>query len=332
MCPRHYLADLKLLRLVEFLPGFDRTNHWISYWKLNYHGKQSLPLSASHQGTTEQNEGQRRVERMGAGWTRQAHDALRESERIQETANLLLNARRGLKPIADLDPALQPATLNEAYAVQDAMAERLGGPIGGWKVGAPRPDATPMFGPMPLNLGFLGSGQQMPGTSSRLRGIEAEIAFLLRKDLPRRDARYSREEILEAIGSAHPVIEVLESAFIAPDEASHLAMVADLQMNGGFVYGPACSDWQKIDIASEQLQVVIDGIVRWEGVGKNTNGPDLLRLVDYLVNEGQYRTGGLQVGQWITTGSWMGKLLAHGRSSVEVRFQHFGPVAFSFAK
>ncbi len=267
---------------------------------------------------------------MEAGWNRQAFTALKDSERIGETAMLLLEARQSCRPIKDLDPALQPATLHEAYAVQNAMAEHLG-PIGGWKIGAASPDATPMFGPMPLNLGFLGTGDEMPGARSRLRGVEAEIAFLLRRDLPIREERYTREEIVSAISSAHPVIEVLESAFIAPDEAAHLAMVADLQMNGGFVHGPACKDWQSIDIATEQVEVVIDGVVRWNGVGKNTNGPDLLRLLEFLANEGQYRTGGLQVGQWITTGSWMGKLLAHGRSSVEVRFSHFGAVAFSFA-
>ncbi len=268
---------------------------------------------------------------MEAGWAGKAFESLVESDRTVETAGVLLHARETCRPIADLDPALQPATLQEAYAIQNAMASRLG-PVGGWKVGAPRPDAVPMYGPMPQRLGFIRSGEEMPGAASRLRGIEAEIGFLLRKDLPLREERYSREEILEAIASAHPVIEVLESAFIVPDEASHLAMVADLQMNGGFVHGPALRDWQSIDKENEHLEIVIDGVVRWDAVGKNTNGPDLLRLVEYLVNEGQFRTGGLQAGQWITTGSWMGKLLAHGRSSVDVRFANFGSVAFSFAK
>ena len=268
---------------------------------------------------------------MEIGWNRQAFEALKESTRIRETAQLLLDARHDMRPIIDLDPALQPATLDEAYAIQSAMAERHG-PIGGWKVGAANPQATPMFGPMPLPFGFIASGEEMPSGQSRLRGIEAEIGFLVGKNLPMRKERYHRDEILNAIASVHPVIEVLESAFIAPDEATHLAMVADLQMNGGFVYGPSCKDWQQIDIASESLDVIIDGIVRWSGTGKNTNGPDLLRLVEYVVNDAQFRTGGLQVGQWITTGSWMGKLLCHSRSSVEVRFAHFGAVAFSFKK
>ncbi|RRA50158.1 2-keto-4-pentenoate hydratase [Acidipila sp. EB88] len=268
---------------------------------------------------------------MGPGWTTQAFQTLCDSERTQQTAQLLLEARHGLRPIHDLDPALLPASLEEAYAIQNAMASHLG-PVGGWKIGAPRPDATPMFGPMPLGFGFLRSGEELPAKFSRFRGVEAEIGFLLRKDLPVRAERYTRQDILEAIASVHPVIEVLESAFIAPDEASHLAMVADLQMNGGFVHGPAVENWQQIDIASETLEVVVDGVIRWEGVGRNTNGPDLLRLLEYLANEGQFRTGGLQVGQWITTGSWMGKLLAHERSAVEVRFAHFGAVAMSFAK
>ncbi len=276
---------------------------------------------------------------MAAGWTREAHRALIESERIQQTAEVLLDARASAKGLAGLDAALQPASLNEAYAVQDAMAARMG-PIGGWKIGAASPDATPMFGPMPLRNGFVKTGGEMQGPR-RLRGVEAEIGFLLRRDLPARTMRYSREEILGAIGSVHPVIEVLESAFVAPDEAEHLAMVADLQMNGGFVHGPAHhgpahhgpahQEWQAIDITQERLEVIIDGVVRWSGVGRNTNGPDLMRLVDFLVNEAQWRTGGLEVGQWITTGSWMGKLLAMERSSVEVRFEHFGVAACRFA-
>ncbi len=262
---------------------------------------------------------------------REAHLALVENDRILNTAVQLVEARKTRKPIRDLAPERRPASMEEAYAIQDAMAKLLGY-LGGWKVGAAGPDETPMFAPMPMQLGFLRSGDEMPKTYGRMRGVEAEVAFLLRKDLPIRDTFYTREEILEAIGSAHPVIEVLESAYIDPDAVPRLAMIADLQMNGGFVRGPAIHDWEAIDVGAEQLSVIIDGTVRWEGLGKNTNGPDLVRLVQYLANEGRYRTGGLQVGQWITTGSWMGKLAAGPGAAVEARFANFGTVAFSFKK
>jgi 2-keto-4-pentenoate hydratase len=262
---------------------------------------------------------------------RATYQAFRENPRTEEVASILLQARRACRPLETLDAALLPASLLEAYAVQDTMAAHLGA-VGGWTIGAPQPDATPLYGPMALALGFVSNGKEMPGSMSRMRGVEAEIGFLLLHDLPVRAERYTRDEVRAAIASVHPVIEVLESAFVAPDAVNHLAMVADLQMNGGFVHGPACKNWQGIDWDSEPIEIVIDGIVRWDKPGRNTNGPDYLRLLEYLANEGQFRTGGLRAGQWITTGSWMGKLLAHGRSSVEVRFAHIGNVAFSFAK
>ena len=262
---------------------------------------------------------------------REAHLALMETDPILNTAVRLVEARKKCKPITDITTIRQPASMEEAYAIQDAMAKMLGY-LGGWKVGAVSPDATPLFAPMPMSLGFIHSGEEMPDTYSRIRGIEAEVAFLLRKDLPIRDTFYSREEILEAIGSAHAVVEVLESAYADPGAVPRIAMIADLQMNGGFVRGPASHSWQSIDIATEHLAVMVDGTVRWEGVCNNTNGPDLVRLVQYLANEGRYRTGGLQVGQWITTGSWMGNLAASPGAAVEVRFANFGTVAFTFEK
>ena len=62
----------------------------------------------------------------------------------------------------------------------------------------------------------------------------------------------------------------------------------------------------------------------------NTAGTDLLRLVVWLANEGQARTGGLKRGDWITTGSWTGKLYGVQGSTVQVTFSHFGTVAITF--
>ena len=67
---------------------------------------------------------------------------------LHQAANILLDARRTGEHITDLPTALQPADLAEAYAVQDILAQAYG-PIGGWKIGAPNPEATPIFAPMP---------------------------------------------------------------------------------------------------------------------------------------------------------------------------------------
>jgi 2-keto-4-pentenoate hydratase len=250
-----------------------------------------------------------------------------QQRQMFDAANRLLDARRTNKPIADLPADLRPQTMEEAYCVQDRMALAYEA-IGGWKVGAPSADATPMFGPMPL--GWIScSGCEMRGLTHRYRGLEAEIAFLIGEDLPAKKTAYSREEVLGAIESCHPAIEVLESAFIDPTKVARLTMIGDLQMHGGFVYGPACPDWQRIDFSQEHVTLAVDGTVRVERTGSNTSG-DLLRLLPFLANEGAARTGGLRRGEWITTGSWTGVELAAAGDAVDVQFSTAGNESLLF--
>ena len=250
-------------------------------------------------------------------------------DRMYQAAELLLNARRELAPIPELPAKLRPHTLDEAYVLQDVMTVAMG-PIGGWKVGAPSPDATPVFSAMPLWGGFAASGDRIAPSFRRLREVEAEIAFCLGKDLPPRAAPYTREEVIDAIAGAHPAIELLESAYVDILAVDRLSLLGDLQANGGFAYGAAVPNWQSCNLAEEGVTVAVDGAVRFEGTASNPAGTDLIRLVTWLANEGSYRTGGLKFGQWITTGSWSGKSPANAGSIVNVCFSRFGEVDLKF--
>jgi 2-keto-4-pentenoate hydratase len=250
-----------------------------------------------------------------------------DKDRLFQAAEMLLEARRTLQPIDELPPGLRPQTLEEAYFIQDVMLQALG-KVGGWEVGAPTPEATPLCAPMPKD-GFANSGERIAKQFRRMRGVEAEIAFLLGKDLPPRAAPYSREELVDAIASCHPAIELLESALLNPDTADRLTAIADLQSNGGFIAGPPISGWADFNFAGESAQMNVDGFVRVEN-GKNAAGGDLLRLVFWLANEAQTRTGGLLAGQWITTGSWTGKILADSGSVALARFSQLGEVTVRF--
>jgi len=252
-----------------------------------------------------------------------------DDDRMFQAAEILLKARREIMPIHHLPEKLRPHTLDEAYALQDIVTVAMG-PLGGWKVGAPAPDATPLFAAMPLWGGFAASGSRISSHFKRLRGVEAEIAFCMGKDLPPQAQPYTREEVTNAIASAHPAIELLESAYFDPDQVDRFSMIGDMQLNGGFVYGPAVAGWKNYDLSQECVTVTVDGAVRFEGQASNPAGTDLLRLVTWLANEGSYRTGGLQSGQWITTGSWSGKALASAGSRVEVFFSRFGDVNLKF--
>ncbi len=253
--------------------------------------------------------------------------ALRESQ-LLEAANTLLNARRTLTPIPDLPAELRPADTEEVDYIQALIADAFGD-IGGWKVGAGSLEATPACAPMP-RAWIAASGATLSAINHRFRGLEAEIAFLLEADLPPRATLYSDEEVYAAVASCHPVIEILESGLENPvDPAVRMTKDADLQMHGGFIYGPAIPNWQAIDWSKEAVAMAVDGAIRYEGVGTNTSG-NLLRLLPWLANAGAARTGGLYAGQWITTGSWTGYTLAMSGSTADAHFGTAGSVGLHF--
>jgi 2-keto-4-pentenoate hydratase len=259
--------------------------------------------------------------------------AARETE-LLFAANLFLEARRTATPFADLPAALAPVSLEEACFVQDIMYRALEpaeeqAPRA-WKIGARAPDTTPLFGPM-ISAWIKPSSALLDEPRHRLRGLEAEIAFLIGKDLPPRAMPYSREELVDAIASCHPAIEELEAGLTIPSQAARFSMIADLQMHGGFIHGPAAPQWQEIDFTKESVTLSVDGNIKVERTASNSAGADLLRLVLYLVNEGASRTGGLQRGSWVTTGSWTGNTFATAGSVVEVQFSTAGNVSLRFA-
>jgi 2-keto-4-pentenoate hydratase len=252
---------------------------------------------------------------------------LRESQ-LMQAANLLLDARRTLTPMDELPGELIPASTEEVDFIQDRVAEGFG-PVGGWKVGAASLEATPAAAPMP-KAWISQSGSLLAASAHRFRGLEAEIAFLLKADLPPRATPYTNDEVYAAVASCHPVVELLESGLRDPTEAAvRMSKDGDMQMHGGLVFGPAYDQWQSVDFHQERVSLAIDGVVRVERTGSNTSG-NLLRLLPWLANEGAARTGGLFAGQWVTTGSWTGYTVALPSSTVDVHFSTVGSVALRF--
>jgi 2-keto-4-pentenoate hydratase len=174
------------------------------------------------------------------------------------------------------------------------------------------------------------TGSLLAAAGHRFRGLEAEVAFLLGHDLPARETPYTYDEVYAAVASCHPALEVLESGLVDPTDATlRMSKDGDLQMHGGFIFGPAYADWKSVDFSQEHVVLSVDGVVRVEATGSNTSG-NLLRLLPWLANEGSARTGGLFAGQWITTGSWTGYTLAMAGSRVDVRFSTIGDVGLRF--
>jgi 2-keto-4-pentenoate hydratase len=243
----------------------------------------------------------------------------------QTLTDRLLEARRNGTVFA-VAAGDVPQTEAAAYAVQHAVAETLG-PIGGWKVGAAGPDARPSAAPLPASVIMGAPARLPPAYSDRL--VEAEIAFRIARDLPPRDDPYSRDEVLAAIGSCHPVVEVVQWRIQDGPLASATLKLTDHLGHGALVVGEAVPDWQAIDFAALQVTQEIAGQAPKQGIG-NPAG-DMIRLIAWLADEGAVWAGGLKAGQIVTCGSWTGVTEAAAEAPVVVTFAGLTPVKLSFA-
>jgi len=249
-------------------------------------------------------------------------------DRHHDAALLLLSARRDpTQKLHSLPEAMTPKTEEQAYLIQRAIMAELGG-IGGWKVGSPNPTGPFTCAPLPA------AGVQMsPGHVSTEhctdQGVEAEIALKLARDLPPRDAPYEAPELLAAIASAHPAIEVLQSRYVDPDRVDPLSALADSLAHFGLVAGPAVEGWHTVDWAAEQVALMVNGKEMKRRRGNP--GGDMLWLLAWLADHGARWAGGLRAGQYVTTGSWTGKDFVPPGAEVRIAFNHGGEAALRFS-
>ena len=247
-----------------------------------------------------------------------------DTGKVAEAAAMLLAARRSAGArLAALPEALRPADRAAAFAIQAKAAEGVA--IGGWKVGSTGADKPCICAPMP-KAGIHDSPARLG--AGLLRGIEAEISFRIAHDLPPRAMPYGREEIIAAMATAHPSIEILESAFIDPDVVDPLSNLADSILHGGFIVGPGLAAWQGLDFPAITVTQTIAG----EDMQRTGNpAGDMIRLVQWLANEGATWAGGLKAGQIVTCGSWTGKTPAPAGAAVKVAFPGVGEASATFA-
>ncbi len=240
----------------------------------------------------------------------------------EHLAALLLAARQG----APIPAGAAPADEAQAYRVQARVMAALG-EIGGWKVGSPAPDGPITCAPMP-KAGIVQAPCRFDPAVFVQREVESEICFVLAADLPPRAAHYGRAEMLAAVGTCHPGIEVLQSRYADPGSAGTLALLADFIQTGGYAVGAPILGWRDVDFASLPVTQTIEGGPERRAVG-NPAG-DMLRLLIWLANVGAVWAGGLRAGQVVTCGSWTGKTAAPAGSRATASFGGAEPVVVEF--
>jgi 2-keto-4-pentenoate hydratase len=159
-----------------------------------------------------------------------------------------------------------PATRSDAYAIQDRMAELIGGQVAGWKVGA-TVRAVQIFeghdGPLPGRIfadRLFDSPARIPGSLFKTVKVECEFAFRLAGELPPGNWPVTRDQIADSL-TFHPAFELAGSRF-APGTGNRAATtfdgIADNGSGGAAVLGAAVNDWQSLPFETMEIDARID--------------------------------------------------------------------------
>lgn len=259
-----------------------------------------------------------------------------DGDQIAAAARVLIQHWRDGTKLDALEPRLRPQSRTEGYAVQAALETSSPGTLFGWKIAA-----TSVSGQKHINVTGPLAGRIMSdtviadgGTASmkgnQMRVGEPEFAFGMGRDLPPRATPYSVEEVLAAVETFHPAIEIPDSRFADFARAGEAQLIADNACAHLFVLGAATTaNWRAMDLVEERPQITLRG-ERHVGHGKNVLGDPRAALA-WLANELRGLGLTLRAGQVVTTGTCHPPLPIQAGDHFAADFGVLGKVSVGFA-
>ncbi len=243
--------------------------------------------------------------------------------------------RAGTK-LGALEESMRPRSRAEGYAIQSLLETCSAGPLFGWKIAA-----TSEAGQKHINVAGPMAGRILPETviadagtapmaGNEMRVGEPEFAFRMGRDLPPRASPYTTEEVLAAVDTLHPAIEIPDSRFADFVRAGETQLIADNACAHLFVLGAAATaNWRALDLVEERPVITLRGD-RYVGHGRNVLGDPCIALT-WLANELRELGVTLKAGQVVTTGTCHPPLPVQSGDLFAADFGMLGRVSVSFA-
>jgi 2-keto-4-pentenoate hydratase len=236
----------------------------------------------------------------------------------------LVAVRQHHRLIADVPEDEKPHTLDEAYAVADALAAEIGQPVAGWKIGASIPRAwqhlglTEPFGGRIFADTVYSSPALLEDTPGTLT-IGAEFALRIAQDLSTDVQDYTAESIRTMVDAVYPVLELNRPSYERPMEIGGLSLIADNGVNYGLVHGEPIPDWQSVDLQQVTVTLVLNDEDHSQGIAADI-GFDPVAVLAWFANDRARRGDPLRKGQLISSGDLIGPVEANPGDRVIARF------------
>ncbi|WGF89625.1 2-keto-4-pentenoate hydratase [Marinivivus vitaminiproducens] len=230
----------------------------------------------------------------------------------QTISTAFVAARRAFGRL-DAYPGDVPATLEDAYAVQELSIAAWPDTIAGWKVALVQPQwqaqytAPRLAGPI-----FAAHVHDGGGAPARVRAfpagfaaVEAEFVVRIARDIPLNAAIQSDADLAPYLGAVHAGIEWAASPLASLNAEGPGAVASDLGNNAGLILGPELAGFAKDGLEAEASRTEIDGAVVGEGSAANVpDGP--YAAVRFLIAHLATRGRTLGAGDWVSTGASTG--------------------------
>jgi len=229
---------------------------------------------------------------------------------LSPIARAFVAARRGARAIGDY-PSAVPASLAEAYAIQDHAITAWPDRIAGWKLGrinAPHDAAYgagrlagPIFarnvwsaGATPTRFGVIEGG---------FAAVEAEYVLELGETAPDRDG-WTAETAAPLIARVFSGVEIAGSPFSGINDHGPAVTASDFGNNAGLILGPAMAGWRE-RLGYLTCRMEIDGVEVGTGGTRSIPGGPLDSLA-FLLNLLEMQGRWIEAGQLISTGAATG--------------------------
>ena len=251
-------------------------------------------------------------------------------------ADFLARHRDAGTRIAGLPTGQRPRSREDGYAVQAHWMRHTRSRLYGWKIAA-----TSEAGQRHINVpgpmaGRLLAERALPdGATSSLAGnlmrvVELEVAFRMGRDLAPRPRPYSVDEVLAAVATLHPALEIPDTRFQDFVNAGEAQLIADNACGYFYVPGPAMQgNWRAIDLAAHRVRGDVVGKGTHEGRGANALGDPRIALA-WIANELSRLGLTLAAGEFVMTGTCVVPIQVAPGDEVRAHFGALGEMSVRF--
>lgn len=256
----------------------------------------------------------------------------------REAASLLLNCWQAHRTMPMLPQHCRPVSRSDGYAIQGDMLKLSGRRRYGWKIAATSSAGQSHIGVDGPLAGMIHATQviqegiAVPIGRSLMKVAELEFAFRMRTTLAPRAEPYRTDEVMAAVDSLHPAIEIPDSRYDDFARAGAAQLIAENACADRFMLGKACpADWRTLDLSTHPVAITVTGRAPLTGIGSNVLGDPRVALT-WIANELSAHGLSLEASEVVTTGTCAIPIAVAPGIQIEADYGVLGRIAARFVE